>query len=867
MSLLDAISSFFGGARKKRQEEHEEFVKQAFQARCKHFRAVLSANKRALGAMANLEDAMRGEKFFNMSYVRSQCTILVTNVYNMVRDLNALSNNAHEDLNPRLKELQQKIQELLAPRVQEKGAPLVLNLKHADFTHIYEVGSKMASLGEAFQQMGQPIPAGFVVTATAFSSFLEHNDLLEEISRQLQMADLTLLDNVFKVSERLQKLIKNAELPEELVEAVKDELAKLELPENTRFAVRSSAIGEDSHGSSFAGQFRSELNIPGSQLIEAYKSIIASKYSVTAMTYRLNRGIPDDEMPMSVGVMAMVDANAGGVAYSRDPLNKNGDVIINAVPGLPKTVVDGTTGVDVFHVSREVPHEIVDKTISMKDSKTVCHGEEGILEMILEGDEREEPALTDEQVLEVAKVTLGMEVFYGLPQDVEWAYNADDQFILLQSRPLLDDEKGSKATPEPYTGENKLLAVGGVCVSSGIAAGKVFKVRRESDMLEVPENAILVVENAHSRWAPVLNKVLGVVAETGGKAGHLASVAREYGIPALFGVHGACRNLKPEAEVTIDADNGRIIEGIVPDLPKAQKPRTLFVGSPIHKRLGKLVPFIVPLNLLDPSAPEFAPESCRTLHDIIRYCHEKAVEEMFRIDSSIFSERCGKQLRYKGSALQYYVVDIDDGFCSSVNGRYVDMRQICCKGMIALWDGMLAVPYVPHSTSGRGFFSVVAESACNPELEITSASKRFTRNYFLINRDYCNLQASFGYHFCTVETQAGENPHENFVSFHFKGGAANLLRRKLRVEALSDVLEDNGFIVDLREDTLSAVVEGLGAEKIYRLLNILGYLLIHSRQIDATLSGEDSKEAFAEMLTEGIEKTLRKYKSPIIHDE
>ena len=377
-------------------------------------------------------------------------------------------------------------------------------------------------------------------------------------------------------------------------------------------------------------------------------------------------------------------------------------------------------------------------------------------------------------------------------------------------------------------------------------------------MLRFPRGAVLVVEQAHARWAPILGRAVAVISEFGGAAGHLASVAREYGVPAIFGMADATKNLAEGSIVTIDATARRVFEGRVEEvLARKQEPRLIFSGSPVHKVLAGAVRHIVPLHLLHPEAPTFAPKFCETLHDITRFCHEKAVEEMFRLDESLFSERCGKQLKYRGSKLQYFVVNIENGFCAPVEGKYVDLDQICCPPMHALWQGMLAIPWAgPPSGGARGFLAVVAESASNPELEITSASTRMIRNYFMVDREFCNLQASFGYHFCTVEAQAGELEQENYVSFHFKGGAANLARRQLRVSALADILAENGFIVDVKEDALSARAEELSASEALELLRILGYLLIHTRQIDATMSGEESRTMFADILRKGIAQVV-----------
>ena len=860
MSLVAALRSMLGKKNARdsaRESAHEESVRKAFQARCRHFKSLLSANKRALDAMANLEDAMRGDRFFNMSFVRSQNTTLVTNVFQMTRHLNGLSGNAHSQLHSRMRDIQQKIVEALEPKTSE-GGPLVLPLHLAGFPRVYEVGSKMASLGEAAMHLHLPIPEGFVVTASGFNAFVTHNQLGDEIFRLLQLTDITDLKNIYATSKALVALIEQAVLPPELIEGIAGQIQALNMPESTRFAVRSSAIGEDAHGTSFAGQFRSELNIPAEGILDAYKRVVASKYCPPAMTYRYNRGIPDDEMPMSVGVLAMIDARAGGVAYSHDPMlaalasHDDRPVIINAVAGLPKTVVDGVGTLDVFAVSKDDPRRVLHKTVGDKQTKTVCDSESGLITVPLGQEESLAPCISDAEAMEVAAVTQNLETFYGAPQDVEWAYRQDGRFVLLQSRPLLAVD--TSLPPAPYEGDAAVLASGGICASPGVASGRVFRVRQTEDLPGFPEGGILVVENAHSRWAPVLSKAAAVVAGQGGKAGHLASVAREYGIPAIFGLQDVFSLLPDGEEVSVDADNCRVLQGAV--LVQQSRPRRLFLGSPIHKRLSRAMPYIVPLNLVDPESPNFSPENCLTLHDITRFCHEKAVEEMFRLDASIFAERCGKQLKYKGSALQYFVVNINQGFCEAVEGRYVEFSQVCSKPMLALWDGMLAVPYTPRATTGRGFLAVVAESACNPELEVTSSSQRLSRNYFLIDKEYCNLQASFGYHFCTVECQAGEAPFENFVSFHFKGGAANLARRKLRVEALQEVLVEHGFIVELREDTLSAVAENLPADEACKRLHILGHLVVHTRQADATLTDSRSARQFADSLRQGVDKTL-----------
>ncbi len=863
MDIFRTLSSLFHKDRAVDEEElrREETLREAFRTRCARFKALLSANKRALEAMAGLEEAMRGERFFSLTFVRAGCTTILTNVYNMVRNLNDLCNNRYSGLVERIQEIGAAITADLEPKTlsgDSQAVPFVLPLEEAHFALSHEVGGKMASLGEARRNLSQDIPQGFVITAAGFHRFIEANDLREEIARRSQMIDPSDLEEVFHLSDSLQKLLETSPVPDDLAAAIAAHAKPLAAANpKIRFAVRSSAIGEDAQGASFAGQYRTELNIAPEHLVDTFRKVAASKYSVTAMTYRFNRGIPDHEVPMCVGCLAMIDAVAGGVAYSRDPMDEVPVVLLNAVPGLPKAVVDGTGEVDVFRVSRDVPHAVVGRSIGHKKNRLGCDPEEGIVELPLSDAESAAPSLTDEQILEVARLTLGLESFYGTPQDVEWAYDREGRLLLLQSRALpgADHAAHLQAPPE----NAKLLLEGGVCAAPGAGSGPVFFLRRAADMLRFPQGAVLVVEQAHARWAPVLGRASAVVAGAGGAAGHLAGVAREYGVPALFALPGALDALTEGKEITVHADAKRIFAGKVEELlQNSSGPRRLFAGSPVHTVLAKVVQHIVPLNLLYPDAPTFAPTYCRTLHDITRFCHEKAVEEMFRLDENIFSGRCGKQLKYKGSKLQYFVVNLQDGFNTAVEGRYVDIEQIDSLPMLALWKGMIAIPWAgPPSASARGFLSVMAESAANPELEITNASTRMLRNYFMIDRHYCNLQASFGYHFCTVEAQTGENEQENYVSFHFKGGAANLSRRRLRVQAVADVLAENGFIVDVREDALSARAEEAPADEALDLLRIIGYLLVHTRQMDAALHREDSRMSFADLLRKGIAEVLK----------
>ncbi len=136
-------------------------------------------------------------------------------------------------------------------------------------------------------------------------------------------------------------------------------------------------------------------------------------------------------------------------------------------------------------------------------------------------------------------------------------------------------------------------------------------------------------------YVAAMGKAAGIVTDVGSATGHMASVAREFGIPTLVGASGATDLLAHGTEVTLDATNRVVYAGRVQELIKDRKPVNLMKGSPVFKSLQEAMAYLAPLNLVDPQEPEFRAENCRTLHDIIRFCHEEAMQGMFRLTDGL----------------------------------------------------------------------------------------------------------------------------------------------------------------------------------------------------------------------------------------
>lgn len=829
------------------ESSNVEELRLEFKARYHSFKLLLNANNRSLEVTAEMEEALKGTWPFGMTHIQALCTRASANVWQIIKNLNELAPDKYEKLYDRFKEIQKNINLLAYPKSTHKEGPLVLPLKEVDKNLADQVGGKIANLGELRNRIHLTVPDGFVITAQAYQQFMEYNDLQTEIDRRIQTGSAEHLDQLYSLSADIQQLIIRSPLPKDLEKAISEQYRLLEEKDGkgVRVAMRSSALGEDLVGTSFAGQYRSELNVSSENIFHAYREIVASKYSLPAMTYRLNRGIRDEDVAMCVGCMSMVEAVSSGIVYSINPVDiRDNAVVINAVWGLPKSVVDGSTASDLFIVSRENTKKILRKKIAIKDQKYVSYPDEGIRRMDTDSDESRLASLSDEQALELAHLALELEDYYGIPQDIEWAMDTNGSIVILQCRPLKQAEvhKVQDIRAVQEEGSDSVILRGGVTASPGVAAGPVFIVKKNMDALQFPDEAVLVTAQSLPRWATLLNRAAAVVTEQGSVTGHLANVSREFDVPALFGVKAVGDRLKNGQWVTVDADGLRIYEGRIHALLQRQvKRKHLMEGSPVFESLKGVAQQIIPLNLLDPDSPEFKPKSCKTFHDITRFCHEKAVYEMFQFGKEHhFPERSSKQLFYD-VPMKWWVLNLDDGFKEEVEGKYVQMENIISIPMLALWEGITAVPWDgPPPIDGKGFMSVMFQATKNTALVPGLPSRYADRNYFMISKNYCSLNSRFGFHFSIIEALVSDRSPENCISFQFKGGAADYQRRLERIYLIRDIVEEHGFRVEIKEDNLIARLEGHEKDFMRKGLKILGYLTIHTRQLDMIVSNSAS---------------------------
>jgi len=851
----------------------DDELRALFAARSQSFMRLLEANNKALEIMSDLEEALQGKTIFGMSFVRASATAVGVNVFKLVRALTELEPGRYEALFSRLAAIQAGIEEMLSRRAERHASPLVLHFAEIDRHAADLTGSKMANLADMRTSLGLPVPAGFVITATGYEVFMAAGDLQAEINARLQglpeqssQCDASeAIAARYRVSSEIQQRIMSATVPQELALAITEAYARLCAEAGSqgrpvRVSLRSSALGEDAAGTTFAGQFKSLLNVPPENLLDAYKEIVASKHTLHAMTYRLNRGIRDEDVAMCVGCMRLVDARAGGVMYSRNPLDpRDASVFINSVWGLPTAVVDGTTPTDLFIVERAGGGlTLREQAIKHKTERTVPDLGEGLRREAVDEVQAGEASLTEAQALELARLAGVLEEAYGGPQDIEWAVDQAGQVFLLQCRPL-QQVAAAVATPagRAVPGAVELFA-GGATASGGVGAGPVFVARKEIDALRFPEGAVLVTPMALPRWATLLARASALVTEQGGITGHLANVAREFGVPALFDVQGAATRFAEGEVVTVDALGRRVYAGRVEELlAQAEPALPVMAGSPVFETLREVTRLILPLNLTDPESPEFRPEACSTYHDITRYAHEMSVRDMFNFGSkSGLASKASKQLVCK-VPMQWWVINLEDGYAREIPERFVSLDDIVSPPMRAIWAGIVAVPWAgPPPASNAGMMNIFLQATMNPELAEGAAGGFSERNVFMVSKRYACLNSRFGFHFTTIESMLTEGEFDSYAGFKFSGGAADENRRVLRAELIGEILEQYDFQTKIRGDNLFAKAESRRHDFILDRLRILGYLLVHTRQLDMAMADRGAADALRQKMLADIAAML-----------
>ncbi len=451
-------------------------------------------------------------------------------------------------------------------------------------TDVDRVGGKNASLGELLSQLtsaGIRVPDGFATTAEAFRLFLKEGGLEDRISERLKGLDIEDVKALAQAGAEIRKWIEEASFPAELEKEIREFYDWLKGDaEEISVAVRSSATAEDLPDASFAGQQETYLNVVGiDQVLARMKEVFASLYNDRAISYRVHKGFTHMEVALSAGVQRMCrsDKGAAGVMFTLDTESGFDQVVfVTASYGLGETVVQGAVNPDEFYVHKPIlkqgKYPIVRKTLGSKLIKMEFDPEmssgRSVRTVDVPAEDRRQFAITDDDVIELAKFACIIEEHYGRPMDIEWGKDGTDgKIYILQARPETVKSRQNKADVQlRYTLKTKSkVLVQGRAIGQKIGAGAVRIVHGADEMDRVQKGDVLVTDMTDPNWEPVMKRASAIVTNRGGRTCHAAIIARELGIPAVVGCGDATEVLSEDQPVTVscaEGDTGNIYEGV-----------------------------------------------------------------------------------------------------------------------------------------------------------------------------------------------------------------------------------------------------------------------------------------------------------------
>ena len=720
------------------------------------FRQVLLLDSRALDLLADLESHIFGQNPADPYRIRLLCGQITATVGAMADQLQAMNPPAYRQLLERHGALSTAIKTQLSTAAPQSTPPYIITLQQAaDYPQL--AGGKAANLSAA-GRVGVRIPRGFVITSSAFQRFISDNSLEKELEARLQLVQADDHATIIRITGELQELILESEVPVAIAAQIEQQVKALQ--PNTLLAVRSSALAEDGQVS-FAGQYASELDVDPVEIIAAYKRVLAGKYCPRAVSYRIRHGLSDADTAMAVLVIPMIQPHTSGVVYTLDPGTWAArDLVgIYAVAGLAEGLVDGSRTPARYHLPRS------EDSLSTPPPTPSA-----------------DPLVGLNELAQLRRWGLQLEAHFGCPQDVEWTFD-DAGLTVLQSRRL-----HQKKDPPPAVVQavdfDRLLFSNLHCAAAGIACGPVFHAPTGGTFSKIPAGSVVVTTTLRPALSQFLDRVVGVIAESGSRASHFASVARERNIPVLVG-SGIC--LTENQVVTVDAASGRIFDGCVNAVlqsgslnPNKDFPQDKYAG---------LAERITHLHLTDPGSDNFTPAHCRSMHDIVRFCHEKSVQEMFRL--------IGRKGRGLGKArklvtdlpLVLYVLDLEPGSPARA-GSTISLDQLSSLPMRACWQGMadsrIDWDTSQHHVDWEGFDQISGG--------IFSLDSQLLASYAIVSREYLHLNIRFGYHFSIVDAICGEQAGTNYVNFRFKGGGAAEQQKAFRLQFIDQLVELLGQI-------------------------------------------------------------------------
>jgi rifampicin phosphotransferase len=310
--------------------------------------------------------------------------------------------------------------------------PLLLSIEEINDSHIGLVGGKALSLAKLYQA-GFNVPTMTCVTTRCYDIFLDLTGLRERILLELNRKDFSDMrwEEIWDASLRIRNMFHHTDFPSvltsELAPVLENRFSEISV------VVRSSAPGEDSLKTSFAGLHDSFVNISGPEsILDHIKLVWASLWSDSALLYRQELGLSIEKSAMAVVVQEIVTGDCSGVVFSKSPTDPVSGVV-EAVYGLNQGLVDGVVVPDRWILDRSTRK--IRSHLHEQRQFYMVPAQSGIFLEKLPENLSDQPPLNNEDVQALFDLAIKSEQFFRSPQDMEWTQKANI-FYVLQSRPI-----------------------------------------------------------------------------------------------------------------------------------------------------------------------------------------------------------------------------------------------------------------------------------------------------------------------------------------------------------------------------------------------------------------------------------------------
>ena len=431
----------------------------------------------------------------------------------------------------------------------------VLWFRHSHHSDTPLIGGKGANLGEMYN-LGIPVPNGFTVTADSYRQFIAHHHLDLQINRLISTLNPNHSIELDSISQAIKKLIKSHPIPEDIsITIMKSykQLCRFGGLQNVPVAVRSSATAEDSPNASFAGQQETYLNVLGeSNVVSRVRDCWASLFTPRSIFYRVQKKIDHQGVAVAVVVQKMIESDISGICFTQNPVSgdKN-QIVIETIWGLGEYIVQGMVTPDQVIINKTdwstISRQTANQTIELRRQNNRNR------RLKVPPSRQSKPKISQRMAIEIAKTAQKLHNHYGCPQDIEFAIQ-NNQLYIVQTRPITTSCPAKETTTQSIVKEDLL----GQGASPGLVSGTAVIIKNPKNIDRLKSGQILITPMTTPDFVPAMRRAGGIITDKGGQTSHAAIVSRELGVPCVVGAKTATKSIKTGNTVSLDGRTGQI---------------------------------------------------------------------------------------------------------------------------------------------------------------------------------------------------------------------------------------------------------------------------------------------------------------------